>query len=67
MKYRYGALEAVRAIEEGRYSLVEVRWRNAYDGPMGWHKLSTESSVPCTPFSQGVFPLQAEYRVRDVR
>lgn len=67
MKYRFGALEAVRAIEEGRHSLVEVRWRNAYDGSMRWHKLSTEGSVPGSPFSEGVFPLQAEYRVRDVR
>lgn len=67
MKYRFGALEAVRAIEEGRHALVEVRWRNAYDGPLSWHKLSAEANTPVTPFSQGVFPLQAEYRVRDVR
>lgn len=66
MKYRFGALEAVRAIEEGRHSLVEVRWNNAYDGSTRWHQLDAGENRG-SPLSEGVFPLQAEYRVRDVR
>ena len=57
---KYGALEAVRAIEEGRIDTVDVRWRNSYDGSTRWSPMGGGS-----PLEQGVFPLQAEYRVRE--
>lgn len=62
MKYKYGALEAVRAIEEGRHKLIEVRWRNAYDGETAWHQLEFEKGM----LREGIFPLQAEYRIREL-
>jgi len=59
---KYGALEAVAAIEHGEHHLVDVRWNNSYDGSTKWHPLSDEKD---SRLREGVFPLQAGYRVRE--
>lgn len=58
-----GLIPVLEAMADGKP--IEMRWKQERDGDTAWHDMGTDTSIPPYRAAQlGLFPFQAEYRVK---